>query len=64
MPADHKCSFCGKDFPHGIGLMYVKSDSTIHWFCSSKCRKNMLKLKREPKKIKWTKHYPKRAKKD
>ncbi|MCK4243429.1 50S ribosomal protein L24e [Candidatus Bathyarchaeota archaeon] len=64
MPKTHKCSFCGQEFQHGTGLMYVKTDSTVYWFCSSKCRKNMLVLKREPKKYKWTTHYARKAKKE
>ncbi len=34
--------------------MYVKNDGSILWFCSSKCRKNFLKLGRNPRKLKWT----------
>lgn len=48
-----KCSFCGKEFPFGVGIIYVKNDGTILRFCSSKCRKNALKLKRVPRKLKW-----------
>jgi len=33
--------------------MFVKRDGTVYFFCSSKCEKNMLKLKRVPRKIKW-----------
>lgn len=57
MPRSHRCSFCGEDFPSGIGIMYVRVDGTIYWFCSSKCRKNMMKLGRDPRKLKWTQHY-------
>ena len=59
MPKPHICSFCGKEFSHGMGLMYVKTDATVLWFCSSKCRRN-LDLKRDPKKVNWVK----RKKKD
>ncbi len=52
-----KCSFCGKEIPKGSGKMYVKKDGTVLYFCSSKCEKNMLKLGRDPRKIKWTKKY-------
>ena len=34
--------------------MYVKKDGTLFYFCSSKCRKNFLKLKREGRRQKWT----------
>ncbi len=47
------CSFCGKSIPAGTGLMYVKNDGSILYFCSSKCKKNMLKLRRDPNKLKW-----------
>ncbi len=48
-----KCAFCGKDLEPGYGWMYVKSDGTILYFCSSKCAKNYLKLGRNPKRVKW-----------
>ncbi|QIW23115.1 50S ribosomal protein L24e [Sulfolobus sp. S-194] len=57
MPSVKQCSFCGHEIPPGTGLMYVRNDGTILWFCSSKCRKSMLKLHRDPKKLKWTKSY-------
>ena len=50
-----KCSFCGDDIEKGTGKMYVKKDGKILHFCSRKCEKNMLKLKRKPTKLKWTK---------
>ncbi len=53
------CSFCGRTIEPGTGIMYVKNDGTILWFCSSKCRKNALKLKRNPAKLKWTAIYGK-----
>jgi len=37
MPAVAKCSFCGSDIEVGSGLMYVRNDGSILWFCSSKC---------------------------
>jgi len=49
-----KCSFCGRTIEKGTGKMYVKKNGQIYWFCSSKCEKNMLKLKRDPRKVKWT----------
>ncbi|RLF50754.1 MAG: 50S ribosomal protein L24e [Thermoplasmata archaeon] len=54
-----KCTFCGNEIEPGTGMMYVKKDGTIYYFCSGKCRKNMLKLKRDPKKVRWTKYYRK-----
>ena len=51
------CSFCGNEIEPGTGKMYVKKDATIFYFCSNKCQKNMLKLKRVPRRVKWTKRY-------
>ena len=56
-----KCSFCGKDIEPGTGMMYVKTDGTIYHFCSSKCRKNMLELRRDPKKVRWSILHKKRV---
>jgi large subunit ribosomal protein L24e len=61
MPRIYNCSFCGKDFPQGTGMMYVKNDGTVYWFCSSKCRKALLKLKRDARKLKWTKYHGKQG---
>ncbi|BAW31405.1 MAG TPA: 50S ribosomal protein L24e [Methanothermobacter sp.] len=47
------CSFCNEEIQPGTGKMFVKRDGTVYFFCSSKCEKNMLKLKRVPRKIKW-----------
>ena len=49
-----KCSFCGDDLARGSGLMYVKKDTTVYYFCSRKCEKNLLKLHRNPRKAEWT----------
>ncbi|MGQ9718938.1 MAG: 50S ribosomal protein L24e [Nitrososphaerales archaeon] len=54
-----KCNFCGKDVPLGRGIMLVRNDGAVHWYCSSKCRKNNLKLRRDPRKLKWTMYYKK-----
>ncbi len=53
------CSFCGREIEKGTGKMFVKNDGTILYFCSRKCEKNMLELKRDPRKYKWTKRYVK-----
>jgi large subunit ribosomal protein L24e len=37
------------DIPQGTGKMYVKKDAKIYWFCSRRCEKNMLVLKRNPR---------------
>ena len=49
------CSFCGKEIVDGTGKMYVKKDGSVYSFCSSKCEKNMIKLGRVPRKVKWVK---------
>ena len=54
-----KCSFSGQKIEPGTGIMYVKNDGTILWFTSRKCMMNFLKLKRNPRYVKWTKHFEK-----
>ena len=49
-----KCIFCGKDENPHKGLHLIKNTGTISYFCSSKCRNNVLKLKRDKRKIRWT----------
>ena len=53
------CSFCNRPVVKGSGTMFAKNDGTVQWFCSSKCKKNTLVLKRDPRKLKWTKKYVK-----
>ena len=53
------CSFCNRSVAKGSGTMLAKNDGTVLWFCSSKCKKNALVLKRDPRKLKWTKKYVK-----
>ncbi|MBT3406448.1 50S ribosomal protein L24e [Candidatus Woesearchaeota archaeon] len=48
------CSFCGLEIPRGSGLMYVKTDGKVFHFCSRKCEKNMIVLKRKPRETRWT----------
>jgi len=56
----HVCSFCGSEIEVGTGKMYVRRDGKVFYFCSGKCEKNMLKLKRNPRKLKWTRKYSKK----
>ncbi|MEM2510124.1 MAG: 50S ribosomal protein L24e [Candidatus Methanomethylicia archaeon] len=51
----YKCSFCGQEFSQGNGIMYIKTDGSVLKFCSSKCRKNAIKLRRTPHKVTWVK---------
>jgi len=55
-----KCSFCGHEFPQGTGLLYVTTRGKTYWFCSKRCKKNMLEFKRKPTKFKWTVYYKKK----
>jgi len=57
-----KCSFCGKDILPGKGITLIRNDGSVYNFCSSKCRINQLKLKRDPRKLRWTAKYVKAAK--
>jgi len=51
------CSFCGEKIEPGTGKMFIKTDGTTYQFCTNKCKKNMLKLKRLPRRVRWTKKY-------
>src|SRR2546425_6535760 len=37
--------------------MFIRRDGTIHFFCSSKCERNLLKLGRQPRWTRWTKQF-------
>lgn len=54
-----KCSFCGGQVIRSMGHLFVKRDGTAMWFCSKKCKINMLELKRSPFTVKWTEFYQK-----
>ncbi len=53
------CSFCGNTMDRGTGLLYVKKDGTVFNFCSSKCRHNLVDLRRINRHTKWTKAFAK-----
>ena len=57
-----KCSFCGEELRLGTGKMFVYKNGKILYFCSNKCEKNMMKLGRTARNLKWTKFYEKGAK--
>ncbi|HJW98471.1 MAG TPA: 50S ribosomal protein L24e [Candidatus Bathyarchaeia archaeon] len=61
MPRPRKCSFCGNEFPSGTGMMFIKNDGSILWFCSSKCRKSSF-FRRDARKLKWTAYFGKEEK--
>jgi large subunit ribosomal protein L24e len=52
-----ECSFCGTEIEPGTGMVYIRRDGAIINFCSKKCRINQTKLKRVPRKVKWTREY-------
>ncbi|MBN2420977.1 50S ribosomal protein L24e [Candidatus Woesearchaeota archaeon] len=52
-----KCSFCGSEIEKGTGkTLFMKDGKTIN-FCSRKCEKNLLKLKRVARETPWTVEY-------
>ncbi len=57
MPLNLTCSFCGKQIDPGTGLMYVRNDNQRSYFCSRRCERNMLRLGRKARKMKWTLFY-------
>jgi len=57
-----KCSFCKDEIEPGTGKMFARNDGKIFYFCSSKCEKNMLKLKRDSLRVKWITKKKKTAK--
>jgi len=59
-----KCNFCGISITRGTGKMYVFNSGKVNHFCSNKCEKNLLKLKRKPLQTRWTEAYRKEHKKD
>ncbi|MFX1323069.1 MAG: 50S ribosomal protein L24e [Promethearchaeota archaeon] len=54
-----KCSFCGFSIPIGRGVMFIRRDGSILNFCTPKCKKAMLKYKKNPRKTRWTAFYGK-----
>jgi len=52
-----ECSFCHNEIERGTEKIFVTKRGDIFYFCSSKCEKNLLKLRRKARKVKWTKEY-------
>jgi large subunit ribosomal protein L24e len=59
MPERRICSFSGDEIEPGTGMMFIRRDGSVLWFKNSKARKNMLKTKRNPRRVKWTRRYVK-----
>lgn len=52
-----RCSFCNKEIDKGTGTIFVYKSGKIVNFCSMKCEKNLLKLKRNPENFKWARRW-------
>ncbi len=52
--ATAKCVFCGKEQEDFKGHYLIKNDGSVNYYCSSKCTKSHLKLKRDKKRVRWT----------
>jgi large subunit ribosomal protein L24e len=51
------CNFCEKKINKGTDFIFVTKKGKALYFCSSKCKRNMLSLDRKPRKTRWTKAY-------
>jgi len=52
-----RCDFCKKTIEPGVGKIKITLDGKVHPLCGSKCEKNMFKLKRNPRYMKWTEFF-------
>jgi len=49
-----KCVFCGKEEEDYKGVYLIKNEGSVLYYCSSKCKKNHVGLRRDRRKIRWT----------
>ncbi len=48
-----KCSFCSSQIEKGTGKMFIQVNGKIFYFCSHRCEKNLMKLRRDSRNFKW-----------
>ncbi len=56
MVSRRTCSYCGHEIEPGTGIMLVRNDGSILWFCSRKCLA-LWRRGTDPRKLPWTKKY-------
>jgi len=49
-----KCTFCGKEESPHKGTHVITNKGETNYFCTSKCQRNSIKLKRDKRKVRWT----------
>ncbi|MAE13927.1 50S ribosomal protein L24e [Candidatus Woesearchaeota archaeon] len=57
-----RCDFCHELIEKGTGKRFIKKDGKMLDFCSRKCEKNMIKLRRKSLTTEWTRAFQKQKK--